>query len=405
MAKRKRGKKKRKRAVGYDVAVRAYYGVLDYLQRLTSEPDFHGFENPAHPSRLRAPALWAHLADARVFVVHPTNYLVWYHAADVHTTETVAGQGWRGPDDDPPDRDEVAEHVIKVSMAGRKMPLPDPGHWPFPRMWITYVDPRSGLTPGVTIEQLAARFGPAHSYARDWVRGELIGQLFTADFSLDNDGQPCEPQPAVFTFLRVDFLRGDEGAEYYLPGMVCDVSYLDGTWFSSYSLDPWTTQALFQYLAEFRRFVVEKSPDASTRRAHGQAQSRAGDIRLPVPRPYYALHMRPNVVAEARAGVARRMGRTWRLTHRVDVRGHERVRVARGSLPMDRKVRDKLQRAGYRVYDVETPKPYDVARLVERKVAPKRANEWLAIKVSWITHYQKGPETAPLVPALRILPG
>jgi hypothetical protein len=344
-----------------------------------------------------------------LFVVNPRNYMAWYHAADVHTTEAVAGQTWRGPEAEAPDRDEVAEHVIKVSIAGRKMPLPDPDRWPFPRMWITYVEPRSGYTPGMTIEQLAARFGPAHSYARQWAQGELIGQLFTRDFPLDNDGVACEPQPAVFTFLRVDFERlvdSDERGEIYrvVPGMVCDVSYLDGQWLSSYSLDPWTTQALFQYLAEFRRFVVERKPDASQRRAHGQAQSRAGDVRLPVPRPFYALHMRPNVVAEARAGVARRMGRTWKLDHRIDVRGHERVRVARGSLPMESKTRAKLQRAGYRIYDVEPPKPYDVARLVERKVAPKGANEWLAVKVSWISNHERGPETAPHVPALRILP-
>jgi hypothetical protein len=404
MAKRRKGKGKRQRARGYDVAVRAYYGVLDYLSRLSSEPDMHGMDNLAHPSRLRAPALWAHLADARVFVVHPSNYLAWYHEADVHTTEDIAGHGWTGPGDPEPSKDEIAEHVLRVSMAGRKLPIPDPARWPFPRMWITYVSPKEGHTPGITVEQLAARFGPVHSYSRDWTRGELIGQLFTADFPHDNDGTPTAPQPAVFTFLRVDFLRGVEGAKYYVPGMVCDVSYLDGAWLSSYSLDPWTTQALFAYLAEFRRFTTERNPKAPERRVHEQAQRKAGDVRLPIPRPFYALHLRPNVVAEARDGVRRRAGRTWKLDHRIDVRGHERVRVARGPLPMPAKTRAKLQRAGYRVYGVEPCKRYDERRLVERALPPKSASEWLAVKVSWVAHYEKGPEAAPHVPALRILP-
>ncbi len=69
---------------------------------------------------------------------------------------------------------------------------------------------------------------------------------------------------------------------------------------------------------------------------------------------------------------------------------------------MPRTEEKKLRERGYTIF-LDTPPDLETwQRMAIRSVRPKRPDEWLAIKVSWVNNYQKGPEDAPYVPSIRV---
>ena len=87
--------------------------------------------------------------------------------------------------------------------------------------------------------------------------------------------------------------------------------------------------------------------------------------------------------------------------YRWDVRGHERVRVRRGELPIEPADRANLLKRGYRVYTEGEMSVEDTERLCARGKRLRQDKEWVAVLTSWVDHYVKGPEDTPLIPAVR----
>ena len=70
---------------------------------------------------------------------------------------------------------------------------------------------------------------------------------------------------------------------------------------------------------------------------------------------------------------------------------------------MDDKLKKRLFKRNYAVYEGVNPPPELMEKLRRKKVAPLRRDEWLAVLVYHREHFIKGPTTAPYVPANRVL--
>jgi hypothetical protein len=118
--------------------------------------------------------------------------------------------------------------------------------------------------------------------------------------------------------------------------------------------------------------------------------------------PYYVVPMRSKIFIEKTRSSFSRVTARAQMGHRFDVRGHERVRIMRGTLPLSVKKEKKLLKRGYRLYtNRDQIKRDDFARMLNRKVPLLRTGDWVAVLVSWVDAYIKGPDDAPYVPAVR----
>jgi len=92
--------------------------------------------------------------------------------------------------------------------------------------------------------------------------------------------------------------------------------------------------------------------------------------------------------------------------HQWQVTGHDRIRVKRGPLPLDEKTRAGLLKprgngARYQIYEEMHPSDELAKQLWRRGVKPKGDNEWMAVLVSRVQDYVKGPVDAPFIPSTR----
>jgi hypothetical protein len=79
--------------------------------------------------------------------------------------------------------------------------------------------------------------------------------------------------------------------------------------------------------------------------------------------------------------------------------------VQRGKLPLEDKTARRLEKRGYRIYTYNTMSAEDTTRLMKRpSIPPKKPDEWIAIRATWVDSYVNGPSDAPYVPGLRLMP-
>jgi hypothetical protein len=167
-------------------------------------------------------------------------------------------------------------------------------------------------------------------------------------------------------------------------------------------LFPWLVNAMLAYIHDHRTTIVESAPTYGIRREYSRLAKKTGGMTL-IPKPYYTVPLREKVIVNRAArravyGVQKRAP----LAYRHDRRGHERCRIQRGPLPMAEKTRAKLEKRGYQIFTVNEVDAETSRRLIERRQRPKRTDEWLAIKTSWVDAMVVGPEDAPYVPAVRV---
>lgn len=349
------------------------------------------------------------LQNARIFVIAPEQFGAWHRAADVYTTEEIAGLEYHSLEMDLQKYQlsdaDIERHIKKIVTAGLHVPFPDPKRWPFQTLWFGYRD-KYGTAMALNHRQLQLRLGEEPPFP-DYhcVGGRAIGHLV----AMAGDGTgPVMLELVEGMYVPEEYIElMHQSPAMALANMhnvqeqrafLWDTVFSNGEWHTPYTLMPWITTALFAYLAEFRTFVLEQTFARKTPKVPAKTIP-AGN--RPVPPPYYLIKLQPHVInSEARQRMVPR--RTWRLQHRTDVMGHERVRIQRGTRPIAPELLTTLQHRGYRVYDGSMLKPYDVPRLAERGVALPRQHEWLAIKVSWVTDHQRGPADSHYVPALRV---
>jgi hypothetical protein len=169
---------------------------------------------------------------------------------------------------------------------------------------------------------------------------------------------------------------------------------------------PWMLLALVDLINDHNTFIIEKQ---RSKKWNQEWRKNTGSWRhkKKVPEPYYCIKLKRSLVHEDTEKKLRAATPVIRQSpdHRWDTRGHERVRVQRGKLPLEDKTRRRLEKRGYRIYTYNTMSAEDTTRLMKRpSIPPKKPDEWIAIRATWVDSYVNGPADAPYVPGLRLMP-
>lgn len=325
------------------------------------------------------------IGKANIFILSPEQYGAYYHEADVYTTETVAEMPWSGVPvggrEEAIDEDEAMEHFRRVQAAGRDVPVPDPDRWPFPCMWISFGE-------GVRLAplQVVARLQAQTMAALSITAAVLVGQLWV------------QTERGPFIVDAIQFEHQEEDNEEAILGMCWASAYHQG-WKHPYDLNPWICNAIHRHLLDFKTFVVEKNW-----RPHQVAKTQGPTmvVRPPMPKPYYVVKLQSKVIQQDFRRTVPRQSRRFDYSHRFPVRGHYRVRIRRGPMPLPERDKAILDARKYVIYTLGLPSAEHAQLLASRGISPKRPGEWLAILVTWVKDHERGPDSAPFVPSIRV---
>ena len=214
--------------------------------------------------------------------------------------------------------------------------------------------------------------------------------------------------------IPLGFLVSDEGIVEYM--MAYDVDAPAGTtrpmityallhwtkaggWLKQQTLVPWIVTLMIGYLNSHNTVVHGKF---SKREQHDfMKESKrlpGGPVR---PRDFYTLTMHRQTF-ELSAVKVRKSLESRARKYRVDVRGHETVRVMRGKLPLTPQDEKKLRDRGYRIYEATELSEDDRLRLEHRDMPARKPGEWIAVLSWWRDSFMSpaNPEL-PYVPAVR----
>lgn len=130
-------------------------------------------------------------------------------------------------------------------------------------------------------------------------------------------------------------------------------------------------------------------------------------VALPVPPPFYEIVVKDvDLHSVMRDGTRASDARTgWELTHQVEVAGHVKYKIMRGDLPVREERLAWLNKNKYQLFQGSMHgAPQEVLDGLQRRgVWHPSPDEWLAVKVTHVRPYSKGPETGELVPAVRVV--
>lgn len=312
-----------------------------------------------------ARSIWARLKQARVFEFPAETW------RGLHQTVERSMAGWiEGESRNHFDEDVGV--VTRMQHASHAVEFPQ--KLPFETSYI-------GIGAGVVLPDEWARSRVIfHNEASSsqFIGAELFGYLI------------CEAEQQVYEMVHVI----TEDDDYILPL----AQRYSGVWGASETLGPWLVHGLVSLINEHNTVTINNRP---TQRMKLESKSSGRNARGFFPKPYYTLRMRRKVVDESKLPMPKSEGKGSVLTRRYDRRGHERVRVHRGLLPITEKEEAKLLKSGYRFIHGR-PGSEDAERLAYRELAPKRSDEWMAIKVSWIDDTIVGDENLPYIPAVRV---
>lgn len=328
--------------------------------------------------RGQASMVWSELQRARIFHIEPSTYTALHIESDRHTTEE-AGLDYRPTGvEQTVTKEESQHHLHRVSRASRRLGYPD--KMSFPTMFIGYGE-------GCPLSPTTALY-KAPSSLRDNLAGLRVrGHLMTLDGFV------------------VEFLMGVTTSGQGLTWF--DIIRHEASWQYSMDLTPWILTGIIKIINDHRTFVVETNLPTDMRKEFkrnrkGMGLDGKGKKRGHVPPPYYTLRIHSKVIQEQvkKAFPHPRAP----ASYRTDVRGHERCRIKRGPMPIDAELAAKLKKRDYKLYTTNELDAETYRRLSERNMAYKRADEWMAIKVSWVNDYMSNNDASlPYVPAVRKL--
>lgn len=171
-------------------------------------------------------------------------------------------------------------------------------------------------------------------------------------------------------------------------------------WLTPPALTPWIVNALVAYVNEHKS-LVEMGNVGLGHQMLVKKQAKRLSIKPPVPKPYYVVHMKDTFLREQSQKYGSAIKRHIDWQHRWRVRGHDCIRFVRGPLPLDAETEIELRKRKYQIYTVEQPDSETFILLAKRGVAPKGADEWLAVLRYWRGDFIKGPEDKVLIESVR----
>lgn len=310
--------------------------------------------------------------EARVFHIGHDAYIAVHQEADRHTTE-MAGLDFHIERRAIP-KDENDRYLATFQREARLQPWPE--HLPFPFMFL-------GYDAGVVLPLDSARARAPVGVRDALVEIQVLGHLITADG------------------FATAFLRGTQANGQ--AGFWCDDARdpEHGWTRGSLELEPWTIPHLVRLINDHRTFVVETELSGAARESVTKNRVPLGlDDYAHMPKPYYALRLQTRTIKDV---VQKQLKNPPRpKSYKTDVRGHERCRIRRGPMPIDPELAIKLNKRGYKVFSTTTLDEATFKLLSERGMAYKRADEWLAVKTSWVDDFMSPADPKlPYVPAVR----
>ena len=331
-------------------------------------------------SSLIGPLVKHSVRDARIFILKPSLFGTYYREADVYTTTEIAGMEWAPEGIGNVTEEEALDHYHLIAEAGKKVPPPDPERWPFPCLWIAFGE-GIPLTAAQTMARLQAQ--TIDSLKPKGVM--LMAQLW------------AQYEGGVFIADVLDVETDNENGR--LSALLWGVVYFEGKWNHPYDLNPWICNAIHQHLLDYKTVIVEKNWSAHQARSMTNPSKEV--VRPPIPPPFYLVNLQSKVVErDFRRTIPRRQRMEYQ--HSFSVRGHERVRVRRGPLPLSEEDREALHARKYDIYTLAPLSQRHAQLLADRGIQGKRTGEWMAILVSWVKDHRRGPDNAPFVPAVRV---
>lgn len=327
--------------------------------------------------RAEAMRMYVAFREARVFHLGQETYAAVHAEADRYTTE-MAGLEYQPPNLRREVPEEENRRYVSTFMREAKH-QPWPEKFPFPVIYL-------GYGKGVTLPLESGRLKAPSTIRDDIEEIRVLGHLLTAEGH-------------ALTWLQA-FVRGPDNV-----GIVqwCDEARtIEAGWTRGLDLEPWTLPHLVRIINDHRTFVVETELSGAVRRSIKENRKPLGlDDYKHMPKPYYRLQLQTHVIREK---VRKQLGRPAKpKSYKTDVRGHERCRIRRGPLPIDPKLADKLHKRGYVIYSTNTLDEDTYQRLSQRGMAFKRADEWLAVKATWVKdHLSSNSPNLPYIPAVRV---
>lgn len=358
----------------------------------------HAMVDP-HRNRPRIEALLRRLGAARVIDIPGSVYGEIYHSVDVYTTEEIVGEKWSAPVTsdrftDKTPQEKIGEYFDPILEAHRTLAYPE--RVPFPVTFFAFTSPApilpangaGALYRGMKLEQADRELGIADDENIAAMR--VIGILVCAD------GSACE-------FIETKLT---DGMASIAPFEIHTAAH---GWANEFLLNGWIVRALVDLVNSYRAIsVTEHNPGFVTRRQMRKRSKQAG-LGI-VPKPFYRVRLHTSITrrsweeTKAKLEDEREPQSGRKRTYRSDVRGHERLYVHRGPKPIADELRDKLEGRGFRVY-VDAVEPADLVRMGARGLRPKAADEWIALRHTWVeTHVSPRDESLPYVPSIHEVP-
>jgi len=313
---------------------------------------------------------------ARVFEIPLELYNNMYAQADRYVTEQIAGSEWGQANDTEvwaTDQMTSMDFVQCINEAGVNIELPE--KCPFEAFYLGY------QPPPVISPLMFTMYGlSALEQERPIKQLELIGHLIAG--------------PLVVSCMLIQFFNGRDMFSFAVEHKT--------EWYQPYTLGPWVITALIDWINDHQTVIQDGSKLPVYKQTFQKIRSQL-HLHRDAPPLYYTVYMRDLVVNKSvRKTFTSRFKKTIDWSHRWEVRGHYMVRIKRGAAPLDVKLEKVLRKRKYQLFLDDAQVPFDVWQKLEaRGVPPKKANEWLAVLVSFRQDFVKGPEDKPLVPSVR----
>jgi hypothetical protein len=157
---------------------------------------------------------------------------------------------------------------------------------------------------------------------------------------------------------------------------------------------PWLLTGLFSLIDKNTSVIYEPTSRKKWARKADKIEIK---LRLPRPKPFYRVKIQKIIVGDDLWEPMLSLPTSY--SHRWDRRGHERCRVQRGVRPMPLKVKKRLLKRGYLIFDEGPIDSMNLGRLTERGIPAPSNVEWVAIKVSRVRASVCGPGDKPYVPS------
>lgn len=319
--------------------------------------------------------VWSYTRDAKVFSIPLDLYEAFLHTGFSLAAHCAGLEQGSGEKFTPEVNRAIYESVIKIGRGSRL-----PSHLPFLTMYL-------GLDVPMQMEEGELNsHGMKDAIYEAWLYGFVIHRSVHSDNVYALHTVQEDPSEA---FVAVTSLHGIDLKVKTFTGW--DV---EGNFYF------YTIPKLVEWINSHQTLISEDTKSFAYRTFHKKT-GKIYSLPKQIPPPFYTVYIRDSTIEEIKKESKQPQLRL-KPQHRYDVRGCDMIKVARGKLPIDKKIYRALKRDKRRQFYFEGQPPGEIlAAMAKRGKPPRRMDEWLAVLPYRRKPHQKGPEDGPYIPAIR----